>query len=123
MYTPGYGARDSPSARTVVGRDHAYDMGPVVTYDMVADDCTRHFAKEDLKRLSYSGRNEEAVPWAFVLNTTVGHTLGKHAQNLLDWQTGAEWHYSEQDWEWLEEEERMLVAKLDQAMSPSCSNS
>ena len=37
MYTPGYGARDSPSARTVVGRDHAYDMGPVVTYDTVSD--------------------------------------------------------------------------------------
>ena len=43
MYTPGYGARDSPSARTVVGRDHAYDMGPVVTYDMVADDSGYQF--------------------------------------------------------------------------------
>ena len=84
METPAH--RPWARSERTVGRREASTPGPVVpvTADMVAADVTSHFCKDDLKRLSFSGKQEDADSWQFVLKTTVKHVLGLHAEQLID---------------------------------------
>ena len=78
METPAH--RPWARSERTVGRREASTPGPVVpvTADMVAADVTSHFCKDDLKRLSFSGKQEDADSWQFVLKTMVKHVLGLH---------------------------------------------